>query len=242
MYWRGTGYCCHLGKTLREEINILKELISVSELLKSVSKKVPFKEAIYDLSRRLTYKELDEESDVLAAALASWGIQKGDRVGVSLPNWHETVIIYFAVAKIGAIVVPFNPKYRIHEVLHILQDATPKILFISEVFEQNVGLENIKPFVQDIVSVRFAKQGTIPFNKLHLFRESNVPDVVIDPEHDIFSILYTSGSTGLPKGAMLTHQNVTLSGMSIAIKVRSGPDDIYLIAPLFIILLVYVSV
>ena len=209
----------------------MKELISVSELLKSVSEKVPFKEAIYDLSRRLTYRELDEESDVLAAALASWGVQKGDRVGVSLPNWHETVIIYFAVAKIGAILVPFNPKYRMHEVKHILEDAAPKILFVSEMFDQNIGVENIKTLVQDIVSIRFSKQGTIPFYEFHAYRESSLPDVEIDPEHDIYAILYTSGSTGLPKGAMLTHQNVTLSGITIAKKVKSFPDDVYLIAP-----------
>ena len=211
----------------------MKEKMTVPELLKSASLQVPNREAIFDLSRRLTYRELDEESDHLASSLAARGIQKGDRVGVCLPNWHETVIIYFAIAKLGAVLVPFNPKYRIHEAQHIIGDTSPALLFICEDFEQSIGIESISTMVEEIITVRFKKEGIISFEQLMEY-PAPLPTVAIDSVHDLFCILYTSGSTGLPKGAMITHETIVLSGVSIAKELHMQPSDVHLIvAPIF---------
>ena len=211
----------------------MKEHMTVPELLTSASLQVPNREALFDLSRRLTYRELDEESDRLASSLAAIGIQKGDRIGVCLPNWHETVIIYFAVAKIGAVLVPFNPKYRIHEAQHIISDTSPKILFVCDELDQSVGIESISYMVEQIITVRFKKDGIVSFDQL-MEHHASLPTVAIDSTHDLFCILYTSGSTGLPKGAMITHQTIVLSGVSIAKELTMQSSDVHLIvAPIF---------
>lgn len=212
----------------------LQDVLTIPQLLETSSEKNPEREAIYDLSRRLTYRKLKEESDQLAAVLAVRGIQKGDRVGVCLPNWHETVLIFFAVCKIGGIIVPLNPRYRLHEIQHIIQDCKPKLIFISEEFDRHLGIETITPWSDDIVSVRFEKAGITPFHQLLTKGVMNPPLVEIDPINDDFCILYTSGTTGFPKGAILTHQNVTQSAKVVASELKCSLEDVYIInIPLF---------
>ena len=209
-------------------------LLSVSQLLEQAAKESPEKEAIYDLTRRMTYGQLLEEVEQLASGLLSLGIGKGDRVGVCLPNWHETVQLFFAIAKIGAVLVPFNPKYRLHEARHILQNSGSRIVFVSEEFEQ-VGFEAIQPLVEKIVTVRFAKPGFLTFSDVFSgAKGGNLPDPAIDPAEDTFCILYTSGTTGSPKGVMITHRGVVISGVEIGRSMHCTSDDVFIIpAPLF---------
>jgi fatty-acyl-CoA synthase len=112
-------------------------VLSVPQLLEKAAMENPHKEAVYDLQRRITYGDLHKEVRRLASALVSLGIKQGDRVGVCLPNWLETVQLFFAIAKIGAIAVPFNPKYRQHEVEHIMKNSGMKVVFICEELEKN---------------------------------------------------------------------------------------------------------
>ena len=89
-------------------MNSLKiDLTTTVRLLQTTVQQHPLKEAIYDGSRRITYKELDQESTAIALELRKLNISKGDHVAVSLPNWHEFVVLIFAIAKVGAVVVPF---------------------------------------------------------------------------------------------------------------------------------------
>ncbi len=208
--------------------------MKVSELLDRIVEGLD-NEAIYDGRRRVTYRDLQVESDKLAVALLEKGVQKGDKVGVCLPNWHETVILFFAVSKIGAIIVPFNPRYRKHEVQHIVKDSGVKILFISPSFIELNSIDDIASDVNDIVTVRFHFEGLLSYSELlKTNREGRPPNVVIDPAEDVYAILYTSGTTGLPKGAMLTHDNITLSCESCAVRSESSPEDVYLISvPIF---------
>ncbi|MED4601206.1 class I adenylate-forming enzyme family protein [Paenibacillus validus] len=208
--------------------------VSVSQLLDMAVQGSPDKEAIYDLTRRLTYGELQEEVNRLASALVSLGIKEGDRVGVSLPNWHETVQLFFAIAKIGAILVPFNPKYRLHELQHILGNSGAKVVFVSQEFEKT-GFESGEPNHLQLITVRYEKEGCLSFTDL-LAGSNDVipPQPAIDPLHDTFCILYTSGTTGVPKGAMVTHRSVVQSGMTIAKSLQCVSDDVFIIlAPIF---------
>lgn len=210
-------------------------VLTLPQMLEKASRLQPDREAVYDRTRRITYRQLLQESDQLASALAKRGIQKGDRVAVVLPNWHETVTIYFAVAKIGAILVPFNPKYRLHEVQHIIQDSKPSLIFISEEFEQHLGIGIIVPWIHDIISVRFQKEGTTPYSELMQTGESSSPPTIeLDPTYDDLCILYTSGTTGLPKGVVLTHRNLTQGSAIVASLLKCTPDDVFIInLPLF---------
>ncbi|MED1795751.1 class I adenylate-forming enzyme family protein [Brevibacillus nitrificans] len=212
----------------------LERVLSVSQLLDRVAAQNPGREAIYDLTRRLTYGELHKEVQQLASALVALGIEEGDRVGVSLPIWHEAVQLFFAIAKIGAILVPFNPKYRSQEVEYILANSCAKAVFVSEEFEK-VKCDFASTSVQTVVTVRFEKEGCLSFREL--IRQSDlvaIPAVPCNPADDIFCILYTSGTTGHPKGVMITHLSVVQSGMAIGASLNCTTNDVFIIvSPLF---------
>jgi len=209
--------------------------LSVSQLLEKAAGENPDREALYDGQRRITYFELEQEAKRLAHALTVWGLKKGDRVSVSLPNWPETVILYFALAKIGAILVPFNPLYRLHEVRHILNDSGARMLFVSETFEQNIGLDAIPASVEAVVTVRFNKDDFAVFDDLISKGDPNIfVPAAIDPDDDVYCVLYTSGTTSTPKGAMLTHRNITMAGIAVGAVHLCTSSDVFLVAaPIF---------
>lgn len=216
-------------------MNATGSSLSVAELFDEAAGSAPDKEAVYDLARRLTYGELKEEAERTAAALLSLGIVPGDRIGVSLPNWHEAVVLYYAIARIGAVLVPFNPKYRLHEVQHILKNSGSRLLFVCEEFE-NIDLSAVESHVQEIITVRFRKEGLRSFDEWIANRAGLVrlPDLTVNPSEDVYCILYTSGTTGTPKGAMITHHALVESGIAISDSMQCTEEDVYLVvAPVF---------
>ncbi|UPT59203.1 AMP-binding protein [Geobacillus thermoleovorans] len=210
-------------------------VLSVPQLLERAAVENPSKEAIYDLRRRITYGDLHKEVRQLASALVSLGIKQGDRVGVCLPNWLETVQLFFAISQIGAIVVPFNPKYRQHEVEHIIKNSGMRAIFVCEEIEKHIGLSFIRTSVDQIITVRFVKSGFFSLEQLMAHAtDQSLPMVTIDPQHDLFCLLYTSGTTGAPKGVMITHRGIVQSGVAIADSLRCNQDDVFLICtPIF---------
>ncbi len=210
-----------------------KEL-SVGDFLEEQVEKYGDKELFYDQRERLTYREFGEKVKRIASSLVKLGIQKGDKIGVCLPNWHETAAIFFASAKIGATVVPFNPLYKAHEIEYILKNSEPKVLFITESFKDNVGIGLAKSLVRDIVSVRFTHGDILSFDELQITPSLEKLDVTIDVDKDLFCILYTSGTTGLPKGVMTTHKSIVHCAFTVASDMRCTEDDVFIVpAPLF---------
>ena len=215
--------------------------LNVSELFERACKLFPDKEAIYDRSRRMTYRELHDESFALSAALADLGIKKGDRIACCLPNWHEFIVVYLAAAHLGAIMVPFNTRYREHEVEYILENSGAKVAFMTESFSGVPHLEQFSnakkkiPTLERLITVRFETNEHDSYSKL-IARGRNLPFAPekIDRKEDVFTILYTSGTTGKPKGAMLTHANVVHTGTITAEALQCTPDDVFLVAvPVF---------
>jgi Acyl-CoA synthetases (AMP-forming)/AMP-acid ligases II len=209
------------------------QLVSVPELLEQAALHWPKHECIYDLTCRLSYGDMYERVNRLAAGLQAIGIGAGDKVGVSLFNWHETAELFFAVPMIGAVLVPFNPKYRTYEVQHILKNSGVKAVFVSEEFEQ-VGMDAVRPLVREIITVRCRKEGLRAYEDLLSAKEK--PKLPPHPPEgdDIYCILYTSGTTGLPKGVLITHRAVVQSGRTISGALRCTADDVYLVlAPIF---------
>ncbi len=215
--------------------------LNVSELFERAYRLFPEKEAVYDRYRRMTYRELHDESFALAAALADLGIKKGDRMGVCLPNWHEFIVVYLAAAHMGAIIVPFNTRYREHEVEYILENSGARIAFFTESFG---GVPHARQFtdakqkiatLERLVTVRYETEEHDSYGKL-IARGRNLPftPAQIDRKEDVFTILYTSGTTGKPKGAMLTHANVGHTGTISAESMQCTPDDVFFVAvPVF---------
>lgn len=215
--------------------------LTVPATVNRVFQSFPNKEALYDGYRRMTYKELVQEAEYLAAGLEHLGIKKGDRIAVCLPNWHEFIVVFLAIVRIGAIIVPFNTRYRDDEVHHILQNSGAKIVFCTNKCGNVNHLELFKkakgqiPSLEKVVSVRYTTNEFLSYEQLlNDGQASSVLDVNIDPIKDTCVILYTSGTTGLPKGAMLTHQNILYSAAVTADDLRCTYDDVVLVpVPLF---------
>lgn len=215
--------------------------LTVSQLLKRAFLSVPDKEVLADGYRRLSYRELADEANWIASGLLQLGVTKGDRVAVCLPNWHEFVIIYFAVAKIGAILIPLNIRYRAHEIEYVLQNSAAKVAFFTREFnginhyEQFIQAKKRAPHLQNLITVRFDSDHLHSFEQLREAGKNKTLTAAETPsKEDVFTILYTSGTTGQPKGAMLTHNNVVHTATITAESMRCTSDDVFLVVvPVF---------
>ncbi|MCL6639216.1 MAG: long-chain fatty acid--CoA ligase [Firmicutes bacterium] len=162
-----------------------------------------------DDGREFTWLQFDRMVDKVAGALRKMGVRKGDRVAIYLPNSPEFLFTFFAAAKIGAVVTPFNILYKTAEITYILNNARSKVLVgLATEIEQNlISAGAHVPHLEKIVTVGNPVPGTIDYSSLILSEDSeNLAPVDLSPD-DLVAILYTSGTTGRPKGAMLSHGN-----------------------------------
>jgi len=164
--------------------------------------------------RRVTYGELLEQSERFAAALAGIGVGKGDRVALMLPNSFEYVISFFAAARLGAVVVQLNPLYAGRELEHILSDSGAKAIVVHEggyprLCEVREGL----PLERAIVAGESGElEGSdLSFGDLLRSGAGSVPEAPVDPDEDVAVLQYTGGTTGISKGAMLTHRSLLVN-------------------------------
>ncbi|MFT4677760.1 MAG: fatty-acyl-CoA synthase [Candidatus Azotimanducaceae bacterium] len=163
----------------------------------------PNKVAIVDLDteRSVTYKALDDRAEALAAGLQANGIKKGDRIALLMPNCPEFFDIQFACAKAGAICLPLNWRLTESELEYILKDSTPSVLFYDASFEQ-IATSLLSSCDIDLGLELSPENASSPFEALIAKAGKLVP---VECTHDDVSmIMYTSGTTGHPKGAMIT--------------------------------------
>jgi long-chain acyl-CoA synthetase len=161
-----------------------------------------------------SYGQLLETSGWLAAALAESGVGKGDRVALMLPNYPEYVISFFAVARIGAVVTQVNPIYTERELEHILNDSGAETIIVHEDAYPKVRAVRDDTPLKRVILVGEAANLKEPDTTFDRFLESapgTAPAVEIDPAEDLAAIQYTGGTTGVSKGAMLTHRNLLAS-------------------------------
>ena len=149
----------------------------------------------------ITYAELDAATEATAGLLRAKGVGPGDRVGVMLPNVAAFPIAYYAILRIGAVVVPMNPLCKDREVGYFLQDAGAKVLFAWHAFS-DAAHGGTKQAGAECVLIEPGE-----FEAL-LARDEPASDLVDRAPDDTAVILYTSGTTGRPKGAELTHSNL----------------------------------
>ncbi len=181
-------------------------------------------EALVEFSsgRRWTYAELDEDVNALARGLIAAGIDKGDRVGVWSPNCAEWTIAQYATAKVGAILVNVNPSYRTHELSFAVTQSGLRLLFSAESFKSSSYREMVDE-VWDRVSgeagrlERVVYIGTGDWDAIRAEGEALPDDAVAArmatlEAGDPINIQYTSGTTGYPKGATLSHRNILNNG------------------------------
>ncbi|MCM8533399.1 MAG: long-chain fatty acid--CoA ligase [Lentisphaeraceae bacterium] len=224
--------------------------ITVADLLKDVSAKHPAKAAIHFFNYDLTYAEFQSKVEQMGRGLKNIGVKQGDRVGIMLPNCPQYLISYFAVLSIGAVVVQISPFYTHDEMSKIIKDSEAKTIIcldlisgrVSDFKEDNsvenvilVSLRTTLPMLKSVL-YRLKLWGTfdamhedylehvVDFD--HLLEEygkkSLAPEVEIDLD-DLAVLQYTGGTTGTPKGAMLSHRN--LISNTWMLKVWSGVKD-----------------
>lgn len=205
---------------------------SIFEVLENSFKRFANHEAVCDEYRQLTYKELYKEAECIAAALLKLGVAKGEKVIVCLPNWYEFVIIYFALARIGAILIPGNPSYQKKEWDTILGITGVKAVFCSKIDEQHERIIREKLLSNNghIISVRFSVDKLLSFEELLKLGETQpCAEGFSASNEDIFAILFTSGSTGTAKGVMLTHENFIYSAENVVKTLQCSEIDRFLI-------------
>ena len=215
------------------------EAYPVQALLTRAAGRDPNGIAVVDGERSYTFAQLAEYSDRFAAALATLGVAKGDPVGLIAPNCVEFVIAFYAIIKAGGVASTINSGYREREIAHQLNNSGSRILVVHEsVLEMARLARDAAPSVERFIVIEDSADDSDSFWGLIESAPSAVPDVRIDPIEDLAALPYSSGTTGLSKGVMLTHQNLTTNLAQFVVRpgesVTLTADDVLLVhLPLF---------
>jgi long-chain acyl-CoA synthetase len=202
------------------------------------------KPATVFLGSEMSFAELKEQAEKFATALSRMGIGKGDRVGIMLPNCPQYLISFFAIVRLGAIVTNVNPIYTPREVELVAVDSGMRaIITVDALAATIVGLQP-QTQIESIISTSLSgdsekmQNGALSFSKLIAsVSEPALFHVEIDAEEDVAALVYTGGTTGVPKGAMLTHYNLYAATIQCTLWggpfVRRGEDRFLLVVPYF---------
>jgi fatty-acyl-CoA synthase len=172
----------------------------------------PDREALVSVQQgvRFTYAELSEAVDRLARGLIARGVQKGDRVGIWSPNCYEWVLVQYATARIGAVLVTINPAYRTHELAYVLNQSGVSLLIAAPSFKTSDYVSMTAEAAPDVAAVFFES----PEWEALSIDGDPLPDRGLLPQ-DPINLQYTSGTTGFPKGATLSHTNILGNGFLV---------------------------
>lgn len=185
-------------------------------------------------NNRITYSEINGRINQLANAFRKIGINRGDRVAILLFNSDVWPQIIFALAKIGAVAVPLNFRLRGKEIIFLVNNSEPVAFITEKVFLDLIsGISSDLPSVRHYIATDFQEKGVLNLDRLMASESSSFNPVDLD-ENDLMFINYTSGTTGLPKGAMITHRNVLANATNRGIAYHFSHDDRVLIGtPIF---------
>ena len=190
----------------------------------------PGKTALVQAGVTRTYAELAQNTTRLAHGLAARGVSRGDRVAFLGPNSVELVEVMFATAKLGAVFLPLNTRLAPPETAWILADSGAKLLIAAPGFDSVAGGPEIKRLPLDLISADAVSRGGAE----GLRSEQAAPLDLPIGHDDLFMIQYTSGTTGRPKGVMLTHGNIIWNVYNLLVDVDIRSDEVALVtAPLF---------
>jgi fatty-acyl-CoA synthase len=177
---------------------------------------------------RWTYAEMDRQVELCARGLLAEGVQKGDRVGIWAPNVAEWVVVQFATARIGAILVNINPSYRAHELEFVLRQSGCSMLILAPGY-RNADYRALLKAAEAPALTRSVLLGE-GWEALLARADEISPEVLAERENSLdfdeaINIQYTSGTTGFPKGATLTHHNILNNGFFIGETLAYTPED-----------------
>ncbi len=208
----------------------------ITQSLVTQVKNQPDKIAILDGEKRYTYSQFGERAAKLAGALKQAGVVKGDRVALLMLNDSRYLELLYGITLLGAIAVPLNVRLSPHEVSFILRDAEAKILFLHREYLPLVPklLQEVPTIEQYVLAEdEETAEGAVNYEAM-LASAEPVPLLAQAEENDVAGIFYTGGTTGLPKGVMLTHRNLLSNAYNVGLALSYRHTDVYLhAAPMF---------
>ena len=241
--------------------------VPVTRLLDDAAADFPDRTAITFFGKKTSYRHLRHDVDLLAGALANMGVTKGDRVALVLPNCPAAVTAFFAILRLGAIVVACNPLYTDSELRHQLSDSGAKVAVVFDGAYTTVDAARPGTAVEHVISVCLADflpalkrklldlplgaarekrerlitplppgARAIPYSELLAGAPGPADQTPIDPREDLAVLQYTGGTTGRPKGAMLTHRNLVANAHQVRAwdpKAQPGQETVLCVLPLF---------
>jgi long-chain acyl-CoA synthetase len=207
--------------------------VPMHHLLEETARRLPNQTATVFFGAKLAYAQLNAQADRLAVALRNLGLEKGDRVAIVLPNCPQFVIAYYAILKAGGVVVPTNPTYKAREIEYQLKDAGARMVITLNMFmpaiqevRESIGLQHIivteiKEYLPPVLGLLYPIKERREKTAVHVAPAPGIvfwpelmraptlplPPVAISPD-DLALLQYTGGTTGVSKGAMLTHRNM----------------------------------
>ena len=227
-------------------------LKAVPQAFDEATARAPDKTAVVFYGRTIKYRELRDATDRLANALSRLGVKKGDRLALYLLNSPQFIIAYFAALKCGAVVTPISPVYTSHEVRYQLDDSGARGVICQDILYEKVEkcgarldfavLTSVNEYLPALKRI-FSKKAERPSSPgIHWLQDllrdhpPEPPAVSIDPREDLAALPYTGGTTGSPKGVMLTHYNLIaaqVSGQAAFPNFEPGKEVILAFLPFF---------
>ena len=194
--------------------------MNVAKNLENAAFYFPDRPAVIEDDRKISFSELNQESNGVATALIGMGIQPGDQVALCAPSSYPWLAFYFGVLKAGAVAVTLSSVLSKDELTRIMDDARPKIIFTMDEKLDHLGDRSDRPYLEQVISnhgdmsyPRLVERGSPSFKAIDLERRSTA------------ATLYTGGTTGIPKGVMLTHENLNTSIHNVSHYERSTHED-----------------
>ena len=214
---------------------------SLADYWQQTARAMPDKIAVVDNhGASYTYSALDHAASCLANWMLVKGIESGDRIAFQLPGWCEFTVIYLACLKIGAVSVPLLPSWREAELVWVLNKCQAKMFFAPTLFKQTrpvdliLPLQNQLPQLQQIVGVDKLAPATSSLSLSQIIADNTSLTTAITTHGDeLAAVLFTSGTEGLPKGVMLTHNNILASERAYCVRLNLTWQDVFMMpAPL----------
>jgi long-chain acyl-CoA synthetase len=236
-------------------------IVPIFHFLKESAQKYPNSPCTIFKGARVSFREMDQITDRLAAGLASLGVKKGDRVGVFMPNTPQFVMAYFAILKLGAVVVATNPLYSEREIEHQVNDAGVEIMVVMSNFYNIVKkvqpnthirtlvVTNLKETLPPVLSflftlvqekkggfrVQLAENDVWMQELIGRYRPEDRPEVEVTAD-DVALLQYSGGTTGISKGAIALHRNLVANSMQVRswiVNAVDGQEVVLMAIPLF---------
>lgn len=206
----------------------------IGDMIAIHGRKYPKKTALVYGDIKFTFAELDARVNRLSQALVQLGIKPGDRVAMRARNCPQFIEFFFAAAKCGAIAVPINPYYKQRELEYLIRDSSPKVVIISQEdipFIQSISAADLN--VETYICIQKEFPGFRSYDKLIELAQPIEPSIRV-AEEDPAMIVYTSGTTGIPKGVTLSHKNCLTDARHVVIEMLLEDHHVVmLIFPLF---------